>query len=241
MEKPNYVLRFREEVQVPKKDPKPINKVRWGFIFIVTFLIVIFNLLAFQGIYSLLAYMGLIALYIRFTFPKTKTRNRVIIWFILSLVIVFALIVEENDLLLMTAIPLYLWGHFSKELESVLVPVEIQFYDDYLIIYREKGNVSLEPRYVVREYHTMIYKDIKVVEFGQFRKSVLKFYGKVEVLRHKYNDDGTLIDEPLLHKTLENEYTNINTKESPEVDFVEKIEKYSPIKITRKADSDRRY
>jgi len=228
-------------VEVPKTNPKTINKRLWGFIFVVTFIIVVYNLLAFDGIYSFVAYMGLIALYIRFTFPKTKSRNRITIWFVLSLIIVFASIVDEVDLILMTAVPLYLWTHFSKELESVLVPVEIQFYDEYLIIYREKCNVSLEPRYVVREYNTLFYEDVKVVEFGKFRKTVLKFYGKVEVLRHKYNDDGTINDEPLLHKTLENEYTTIQTKESPEIDFVRIIEKHSPLNVTRNEDSYRRY
>lgn len=234
MKKPNYVLTFKEAVEIPVDQPKSAtNKRRWKVIFVLTMIFVSYDLLLYQSIEGLFATFGLLAIYIRLTFPKTKSKGRILLWSILSFMLGFALIVEENDLILSLALPIFFWRWYAKELEKVLVPVEIQFYDDHFIIYREKCNVSLEPRYIVREYNTVFYEDVKDVHFGKFRKKVLKFYGKAEVLRHKYNDDGSIQEKALLHETLENHYTTINTKESPDVDFVRKIERYSPLKVTR--------
>src|SRR5690606_37259401 len=108
MEKPKYTLKFREEMEIHKNEPKvESNQWGWKIFFIITVLLVALDLLAYGGIHSFGATIGLLVLYIRFTFPKTRTFIRVVIWFVASLFIAFALIVNENDLLLFFAVPLY--------------------------------------------------------------------------------------------------------------------------------------
>lgn len=237
METPNYIIKAKEATEIPKNKPRTTTyKIVWRIIIGLTLFFVALDLFLYQGIHGLGAFIGLIALYIRFTFPKIKSTNRIVIWSLLSLIILFSLIVEENVLpwyLLIIAIPLYLWASFSREQEKVLFPFEIQFYDDYLIIYHEKRYVVWVTRYLARESNKIFYKDVKEAKFGKYPKGVLKIYGKAEVLRHKYNKDGSIIEKPIFHKTLDNVYAYIYTNDSPEIDFVAEIEEHSPIKITR--------
>lgn len=237
MQTPNYVLVAKEATEVPKRKEKSNkNKIVWRIITGLILLFIALDLFLYQGIYGLGATIGLIVLYIRYTFPKVRERNRIVIWSILSVILLFSLIVKDNFLpwpLLIIAILLYLWASSSREKDTVYFPVGMQFYDDHLIIYREKKYVIWMTKYLAREYVKIFYKDVTEAKFVKYPHGALKIMGKVEILRHKYNKDGSIMEKTAFHKTLENSFGYIYTNDSPEIDFTSAIETHTPIIVTR--------
>lgn len=224
---------------MPKKNTKQTKiKARWKIIIGLTLFFTTLDYMMYGGIYSFGPMIGLSLLYIRFTFPKRKDKTRIIVWVVISLILLFQVIVEEVILpwyVLIIIFPIYLWSSFSREHDKIYFPVEIQFYNDYFIIYREKTQIIWFTKYWAEEYNKMFYHDVTEAKFAKYPKGALKIYGEVELIRYKYNKDGNLTDRPVFHKTLD-AFSYIYTHESPEVDFVTEIERHSPIKITRHAE-----
>lgn len=118
---------------------------------------------------------------------------------------------------------------FSGKSEDVEVPSELQFYNDYFILYRPQfyyGNVSR------REYLKMEYKNVSecVYEKSTYSK-LIKIYGDGRSIWYNFKKDGTLPTQP----TRDNTYTGglifFNTYINPDIDFVKEIEEHSPIKV----------
>lgn len=154
-------------------------------------------------------------------------------WIIVVTIILGSIIFRDNlfgkfswvvrILLIVLAIRVsFLGGH--KRIQS---PFEIQFYNDYLIIYREKRYRSKNT--TTKERDKFFYKDIKKCQYRKVTKQI-NILGIEEGIRYKYNKDGTLPSEPIFHKTVEH-LCYFYTTEAPEVDFVAEIEKHSPIKV----------
>lgn len=155
------------------------------------------------------------------------------VWIIVGIIILGSIIFQDNIfselnwsaqvMLIVLAIGLTFTGGSHR----VPSPFEIWFYDDYLIVYREKHYYS---RKVSRkEYDKFFYKDIQKI---QFRKTTqrINIYGVVEGIWYNYNKDGTLPEKPTYHKTTDS-ICFFYTSAEPDVDFVAEIEKHSPIKV----------
>lgn len=106
-------------------------------------------------------------------------------------------------------------------------PMEIQFYEDCLIVYREKRYIN--KRLYRKEYDKFFYKDIKKCEYRTRTKKV-NIFGIVEGIWYDYNKDGSLPDKPSYHKTTDSS-SYFYTIYAQEVDFVAEFEKHSPIKV----------
>lgn len=233
---PNYVLRANEIVEIPKKKEKTSSNLLWWIISIIILFFVSLNLLLYQSISGLGSIIGLSILYVRFTYPRIRKKSNIVIWSIISFILLVSVYLEVNFLpwpVLIIVIPLFLWASFSREHDKVLFPLEMQFYDDYFILYREKTYILWFTKYLAKEYFKMFYKDVTLAEFVKYPNGVLRFNGKVEVLRYKYNKDGTVNEEPVFHKILDDSFSYIYTNGSPEIDFVTEIESRSPIRIKR--------
>lgn len=226
----NYILQTKEGLSMPKSKPQTkASIIIWRTIMIITLSLVILDLYLYQGIYSIVAETGLLTLYIRYTFPKIRDKKRIITWSIISIIVLFLLLVDDFSIVFMIFIaPFYLWASFSREYETVYYPLEIRFYDDHLVLYREKhphlGKI------LRKQYDKIYYKDVVKCELGKYPKGAIKIYGKVEVIRHKYDKNGVLVEKPIFNKTVD-AFCYIYTKDTPEVDFVAEIEKHSPIRI----------
>ncbi len=109
---------------------------------------------------------------------------------------------------------------------SVSSPLEIWFYDDHLIIYREK--LYCNKRLSRKTYDKLFYKDIHRCEYRMISAKVI-FDGVTERVWYDYNKDGSLQQNPSYHEKAEG--ASFNTTEEPSVDFVSEIENHSPIKV----------
>ncbi|MBR1454227.1 MAG: hypothetical protein IJ593_06240 [Lachnospiraceae bacterium] len=116
---------------------------------------------------------------------------------------------------------------FINDYERAPSPFEIWFYDDYLILFRDRhyytGGVTR------REYDKFLYKDIKEIQYRTQTKRV-NIYGIVEGTWYDYNKDWTIPTEPTYHKTTDSIayfYTDFLNN-----DIVNVIESHCPIKVT---------
>lgn len=169
--------------------------------------------------------------------PKNRTSKhplKVFVLIIVGIIIVGSIIFKDNlfselsvtakILLVSIVIGICFLGEGSERVPS---PFEIWFYDDYLIVYREKHYYN---RKVTRkEFDKFLYKDIRKCQYRTITKKI-NIYGIVEGIWYDYNKDGSLPDKPTYHKTTDS-ICQFYTTEEPEIDFVQEIEKHCPIKV----------
>lgn len=125
-------------------------------------------------------------------------------------------------------IAIFLGTCFAKDKEKVAKPFEIRFYEDHLVLYREKRYYS--PKVSRKEIDKFMYKDIEKIVYRTDTHRI-NIYGMVEGIWYEYKRDGSLPENPSYHKTT-NSLAYFYTNEAPEVDFVEVFEKYTPVKVT---------
>lgn len=125
-------------------------------------------------------------------------------------------------------ISLTIWVYFTSESkEKIELPFEIWFYDDYLILYRQKHYYSR--KLTRKEFDKFFYKDIHKCQYRTVTGKI-NIYGVVEGVWYNYNKDGTLPNEPTYHKTTDS-IRQFYITAVPEINFVEEIEMHSPIKV----------
>lgn len=105
-------------------------------------------------------------------------------------------------------------------------PFEIWFYEDYLIIYRERLYCS--KTLSRRTYDKLFYKDISKCEYRMISGKII-FYGVTESIWYDYNTDGSLPQTPSHHEKTQS--ADFNTTEEHDIDFASVIENHSPIKV----------
>lgn len=155
-------------------------------------------------------------------------------WIILGVIIIGSIIFQDNlftelswtaqVLLIVIGIGILINGGN----ERVPSPFEIRFYDDYLVVYRNKHYYSKKVQR--REYNKFYYKDIEKIEYRKNTKRI-QIEGTIEAIWYDYNKDGTLPEKPNYHRTTEGGICYFYTTEEPDVDFVSEIETHSPIKV----------
>ena len=98
---------------------------------------------------------------------------------------------------------------------------ELQFYDEYFILYREK--FPYNKNFSRKEIEKMYYKDVKEFQYRQQSKRI-NFVGVNEGIYWEYKKDGTLSEKPSYHKTTDSIlyfYTEFS-----DVDFIKEIEEH---------------
>ena len=125
-------------------------------------------------------------------------------------------------------IAIFLGTWFAKAKEKVAKPFEIRFYEDYLVLYREKRYYSTKVSR--QEFDKFMYKDIEKIVYRTDTHRI-NIYGMVEGIWYEYKRDGSLPEKPSYHKTTDS-LAYFYTNEAPDVDFVEVFEKYTPVKVT---------
>ncbi len=106
--------------------------------------------------------------------------------------------------------------------------IEIQFYNDYLIVYRNKHYYSNS--IIRREYDKFLYKDIKTIQLRKRTKRV-NIFGIVEGVWYNYKKDGSLPEKPTYHKTTDS-ICYFYTDYASETDLINAFETYCPIKVS---------
>lgn len=170
--------------------------------------------------------------------PKNENlllgKLKIVAWVIVGVIILGSLIFQTNlfrelswtikGLLVALVIGLSFVGG-NKRIPS---PFEIQFYDDYLIVYREKR--YYDRKVTRKEYNKFFYKDIQKIEYRTGTKRI-HMKGVIEGIWYDYNKDGSLPENPTYHRTTDGGICYFYTTEEPDIDFISEIEKHSPIKV----------
>lgn len=164
---------------------------------------------------------------------RSKIRN---IYLILLLIIfVFSLIFKDNLLfemnwiyriiLICIGLALCNTGGYKKTSSDV----ELQFYNDYMIVYRHK--IAYNPKKIRREYEKCYYSDIKNIEY-RTNTNRLNIDAKYEGTYFNYKHE-VLEEKPSYHKTV-NSLIWFYPEERYQKDLLETLEKYTNITINVK-------
>lgn len=169
--------------------------------------------------------------------PKANTggiaKIRTAIWIIVAIIIIGSFVLGNNIFSELSwtvralLISLVIGTFFINTSERVPSPFEMWFYDDCLVLYREKHFYS--KKITRKEYDKFFYKDIRECQY-QARTKRINISGVVEGIWYNYRKDGSLPSEPSYHKTTDS-IRYFYTTFAREIDFVKEIESHSPIKV----------
>ena len=168
-----------------------------------------------------------------------STKDRIIKYGTISIVLILVLgsiVFKENLFLEMPWIAMLLLVFlvvkviFQGARERVPSPIEIRFYEDYLLVYRDKRYYS--KKVSRREFNKFFYKDISKIEY-QKKSNLINIYGMVESIWYNYNKDGSIPSQPTYHKLVDG-ICYFYTSAAKNIDFVAEIENNSPIRVTIK-------
>ena len=153
----------------------------------------------------------------------------------IGIIILGSLIFQDNlfselswstRMLLIVVANIALFGGGKKE--NVPSPMELQFYDDYLILYRPKRYYS---RKVTRmEVNKMMYTDIKRCVYKRHSQR-LHIYGNVTATWYNYDSNGVVSQVPTYNRVVEDTLCYFSTRCAEDVDFKQVIENYSPLQV----------
>lgn len=122
---------------------------------------------------------------VRKTVKDTNYKIKITVLIIVGIIIVGSLIFQDNLFteLGWTAriilISLFIGTLFTGKTEKIKSPIEIRFYDDHLVVYREKRWYSNKVSRM--EFNKFYYKDITKCDFSKNTKR-LNIVGKIEAI-----------------------------------------------------------
>lgn len=158
-----------------------------------------------------------------------------VVWILVILFIISSLFFHKNTFmelafgirLLLIIMSVIILGT-AYATEKTPSPFEIRFYEDYMVVYREKyyydRNLSR------KEYDKFFYKDIERI---QYKKNIERYniYGLVEWEYWNYRKDGTLSERSNGHKTVKG-MCSFYTSKLADVDYKKWFELYTSRKVT---------
>ena len=108
-------------------------------------------------------------------------------------------------------------------------PVEIQFYETYLIVFRPKFQFT--SRIIREEINIFRYSEITKVLYKK-RSNRLHIYGNVSVKYTNYDSNGIKGEKPTEEKTVDEGGVWIRLHFADNIDIVSEIESHSPLHVT---------
>lgn len=125
---------------------------------------------------------------------------------------------------------LLIWSLFNNNSSmDVPSPVELQFYDDRLVIFRPRANRTSTNK-IRQETKTFLYKDITDSDWNK-GMGRLNIRGTYHGVYYEYDAGGKLGTAPIYDRVVQGGLDVIRTKLDPNVDFAAEIESHSPIKV----------
>lgn len=174
---------------------------------------------------------------VRLRDPKKKNEFllKIVIWSILIYLLSLSLYFRKNILyeLSFTGRLLVLCLMISRfcydETSFFPRPMEIWFYDDYLIIYRESIVVLGQKR---KQYDKFYYDDIEACVFQRISQKFV-LCGQFERIRFKYKRNGIISERPTYHR-IKNTIHYFYTDFIQNIDLTSQIEQYSKIEVSER-------
>ena len=174
---------------------------------------------------------------VRKTVKDTNYKIKMAVLIIIGIIIVGSLIFQDNLFteLGWTAriilISLFIGTLFTGKTEKIKSPIEIRFYDDYLVVYREKRFYSKKVSRM--EYNQFFYKDITSCEYNVNVKRI-DIVGKINATWYDYNKDGNIPQNPTYNRTVDGGICYFYTDLEPELDIIKEIEEHSSVKVIKR-------
>lgn len=112
--------------------------------------------------------------------------------------------------------------------EMVPSPMELRFYDDYMVIYRPKRYYN--SRVTRMEYNKLMYNEITKCVYRE-RSQRMYIYGNVDATWFNYMSDGTIPKEPTYKRIVSGTFCHFSLKCAEGVDIKREIEMNSPLEV----------
>lgn len=162
------------------------------------------------------------------------------VWIIAGIIILGSVLLQENLFFELSGttriifVCLLVSSFLCKEkTEYMPSPMELQFYDDYLVLYLPKRYYS--SRVTRKEINTMKYADISKCVYETKSKRVY-IYGDGQSVLYNYKKDGSLPLMPTEERNFTQGLIYFNAQLATDVDFKKEIEEHSPIKVVIEND-----
>ena len=159
---------------------------------------------------------------------------KIAVWAAIALILIASFCFEDSIfaeirtrtkvILVCAAIALVFIGPKRKFMPS---PVELQFFDDHLLIYRPRRAYGKKSR---REYNVMPYAAMKDCTYDSGMQ-MLYFHGDVKATWYNFRKDGALNAVPDYARLVKETVQYICTR-CTDVDFISEINAHCPVKVT---------
>ena len=158
-----------------------------------------------------------------------------VVWIIVGIIIVASIIFQENIFMGLSStarvflilLILYTFSMGSKTI-WVRTPIELQFFDECLIIYR--SNYLYNKKNTRREFNTIKYDKISKILFREESKRI-NINGGVESTWYAIDAQGNVSDSPMYNKKEENGMQCIEGRFMENLEILEVLEKYTNTKV----------
>ena len=157
------------------------------------------------------------------------------VWVIIGIIILGSLIFQDNlfsEFSWTTKILLILlvvrFSFYSGKKEYMPSPMELQFYDDYLVLYLPRRYYS--NRVTRKEILTMNYNEISKCVYKANSKRI-QIYGDGKSIWYNYNKDGSLPEKPTEERCYSQGMIYFNTRLATDINFKNEIENHSPLQV----------
>ena len=171
--------------------------------------------------------------------PKGGKNNlgglKIAVWIIIAVIVIGSIIFQDNLfseinwttrlLLIAVAIGVTFVGGKKENLPS---PIELQCYDDCIIVYRTKRYYSSKVKRM--EVNKMMYSDIKRCVYKS-RSKRIHIYGNVFAKWYNFDSNGNVSKTATYDRFVTDTLCYFSTRCAEDVDFKQIIEEYSPIQV----------
>lgn len=166
----------------------------------------------------------------------TNSKIKKAVGIIIAIIVIGSIIFGENLFLEISwtsrvlFICLAIGVFFSGKSEEISIPAELQFYNDYLILFRP--NKYYNKKVSRQEYFKIEYKDVTRCKFSANSSSKsIYIYGNVHAVWYNLNEDGSLPQQPTYDRIVNETLFYFTTFQNKDINFVQEIEDHSPIKV----------
>lgn len=173
--------------------------------------------------------------------PVEESKWKIILKKIINMLIftlfIFSFVFQENlfsELSLGSKIiffSLIIWAISNRTKKiDVPSPIELQFYDEYLVFHQPKR--YLTQKVTRKVINKMYYKDITKCVY-KTKWTRVQIYGDGYSVWFDYNKDGSIPDKPTREKNFTKGMIYFDTRLAKDVNFVREIEEHAPLKVIR--------
>jgi len=116
----------------------------------------------------------------------------------------------------------------EKRTEETPSPIELQFFSDRLVVFREKRYISKKVQR--KEWYTILYNDVSRCILRS-NSEKLCIYCNYDAVCFTYRPDGSLSEKPSYQKHVDEGLCFFYTTFAKDVNFVQEFEEHSPLRV----------